>query len=81
MQLSVCWLLYLVEMGAYTELWAGLSPDLTENPNGGYVTPWGRIHPVPRGDLVDSLKGVEEGGKGRAAQFWDWCEKEAACFK
>jgi NAD(P)-dependent dehydrogenase (short-subunit alcohol dehydrogenase family) len=41
-------LLYHAKFGAYTELWAGLSDDLTIEENGGYVIPWGRIHPAPR---------------------------------
>jgi hypothetical protein len=48
MQLAVSPILYKAEIGAYTELWAGLSPKLTMEMNGGYVIPWGRIHPSPR---------------------------------
>lgn len=32
-------LLYDAKMGAFTELWAGLSPDVTMEMNGGYVVP------------------------------------------
>ena len=36
-------LLYPAIDGAYTELWATLSPDLTPERNGACVLPWGRI--------------------------------------
>jgi NAD(P)-dependent dehydrogenase (short-subunit alcohol dehydrogenase family) len=67
-------LLYHAKMGAYTELWAGLSPELNTETHGCYVIPWGRIHPSPRRDLLDALKSVEEGGTGRAKEFWEWCQ-------
>jgi NAD(P)-dependent dehydrogenase (short-subunit alcohol dehydrogenase family) len=75
-QLAVSPLLYKPKMGAYTELWAGLSPEPTMEMNAAYVIPWGRIH-----DLVDALKSVEEGGTGQAGKFRDWCEVETADFK
>jgi retinol dehydrogenase-12 len=68
-------MLYPAIFGAYTELWCGLSPDLTTEQNGSYVGPWGRILPV-RMDRQDSLKTKEEGGSGKAKVFVDWCEKE-----
>ena len=74
-------LLYKARFGAYTELWAGLSPDLTVEKNGSYVIPWGRVHLSPRKDLLDALKSVEDGGTGRAREFWEWCEKRTAGFK
>lgn len=69
-------LLYPAKMGAYTELWAGLSPELTIEANGAYVIPWGRIHPAPRGDLLDALNVKEEGGTGLAGDVREWCERE-----
>ncbi|OCL04451.1 NAD(P)-binding protein [Glonium stellatum] len=74
-------LLYQPKFGAYTELWAGLAQDLTVEGNGSYVIPWGRIHSAPRKDLLDALKSVEEGGTGRAREFWEWCEKLTAEYK
>jgi hypothetical protein len=68
-------------MGAYTELWAGLSPEVTMETNGGYVVPWGRIHPAPRQDLLDALKSTQDGGIGRAGEFWEWCEKKVAEYR
>ncbi|KAI9791486.1 MAG: hypothetical protein M1816_003830 [Peltula sp. TS41687] len=69
-------LLHRAQMGAYTELWAGLPPDLTMEMNGSYVIPWGRAHPSPRKDLLDALKTVDEGGTGQAGEFREWCEKQ-----
>ncbi|KAI4267279.1 MAG: hypothetical protein L6R38_008316 [Xanthoria sp. 2 TBL-2021] len=74
-------LFYEAKMGAYTELWAGLSQDLTIEASGAYILPWGRLHPAPRKDLLDALKSVEEGGTGQAEAFADWCEKQVAPFK
>lgn len=85
----VSWpLLYPAKMGAYTELWAGMADELTieSSVGGAYVVPWGRVHPGPRRDLVNALKGKEEGeggvgtGTGQAGEFWRWCEKETAEF-
>ncbi|APA07496.1 hypothetical protein SS1G_01019 [Sclerotinia sclerotiorum 1980 UF-70] len=74
-------LLHKAKMGAFTELFAGLSPEITMEQNGGYVIPWGRVHDAPRKDLLVSLKSVEEGGNGRAEEFWNWCEEQIAKYK
>lgn len=71
-------LLYDTVLGAYTELYCGLSSDLTLENNGIYVIPWGRLRPdeevVYRKDLINALTPVEEGGLGYAARLWEWCE-------
>ncbi len=77
-RLSTGWLLYNAKMGAYTELWAGLSPELKVEDNGGYVIPWGRIHPSPRRDMLGALRGAKEGGTGEAGEFREWCDREIA---
>lgn len=69
-------LLYAAKFGAYTELYAGLSPELGVENNGAYIVPWGRIHPGPREALVNTLRAKDEGGTGRAEEFWEWCEQE-----
>lgn len=69
-------LMYEPKYGAYTGLWAGLSPEVTLGDGGRFGIPWGRWHPSPKKDIVESLKSVEEGGTGLAAKFWDWCEAE-----
>jgi len=62
-------ILYPPKMGAYTELFAGLSPEISEKTQGAYVIPWGRIlERVPRPDIYEAL----ESGKGR--ELWDWIE-------
>lgn len=78
MMLASSPLLHNAKMGAYTELWAGLSPELTMDMNGCYLLPWGRVHPSPRKDLLDALRSTEEGGTGQAGEFREWCEKETA---
>ena len=74
-------LLYGAKMGAYTELWAGLSEDLGIEDGGKYVVPWGCVHPGPRPDLLAAMKGREDGGMGVAASFVEWCEKQTAEFR
>ncbi|KAH8596813.1 hypothetical protein B0O99DRAFT_509324 [Bisporella sp. PMI_857] len=63
-------------MGAYTELWCGLSEDVRLEDGGKYAIPWGRWHPSPRKDILESLKSRDEGGTGLAAEFYDWCEQQ-----
>ena len=74
-------LLYPAKMGAYTELWAGLSvyPNLEDG--GKYVVPWGRLHPAPRTDLVAALKPKDEGGTGVAALFLEHSESLTADYR
>jgi NAD(P)-dependent dehydrogenase (short-subunit alcohol dehydrogenase family) len=74
-------LLYHSRMGAYTELWAGLSSDLLTEDGGKYIVPWGRLHPSPRQDLLDAMKTEEEGGTGLAAMFVEYCERETVAFR
>ncbi|KAB8265824.1 NAD(P)-binding protein [Aspergillus pseudonomiae] len=64
------------EKGAYTYLWAGLSPAVKVEDGGRFVIPWGRWHPDPRADCLESLKDKDEGGSGLAAEFWDWCDEQ-----
>lgn len=73
-------LLYPPRMGAYTELYAGLSDELGMEDVGGYVLPWGRKHPAPREDLLECLKGRDEGGTGLAREFVGWCEEQIVPF-
>ncbi|MCJ1227333.1 hypothetical protein MMC12_003988 [Toensbergia leucococca] len=61
--------------GAYTELFAGLSPAVTASKNGAWIIPWGRFGPL-RKDLVAAQKTEEEGGTGIAAKFWEWSEEQ-----
>ena len=74
-------LLYPARMGAYTELWSGLAEELGMEASGGYVVPWGRMHPGPRQDLLEAVKGKDEGGAGRAEEFEAWCEEQVKEFR
>ncbi|GKT66267.1 short-chain dehydrogenase [Colletotrichum tofieldiae] len=56
--------------GAYTELFAGLSPTITETNNGGWVVPFGRIA-SGRADLLE-----KELGK----KYWEWAEEQVRPF-
>ena len=68
-------MLYPAKYGGYTELYVGLSSDLTTEHNGRYIAPWGRLgHNRP--DIEASLKSKAEGGSGKAEQFWQYCERE-----
>lgn len=68
--------MYEPKYGAYTGLWAGLSPEVKLEDGGRFGIPWGRWHPSPKKDVLESLKTKEDGGTGLAAKFWDWCEEE-----
>lgn len=68
-------LLHKAKFGAYTELWAGLSTELKMENNGGYVIPWGRIHPSPSLVLAGEMGKKENGENGVGKDFWDWCKK------
>ncbi|KAI1470549.1 NAD(P)-binding protein [Daldinia caldariorum] len=65
--------------GAYTELWAALTPELTPDKSGAYVYPWGRFGDLPAG-VETSMRGESEGGTGIAAKFLEWCRKETENF-
>ncbi|RYP83763.1 hypothetical protein DL769_001295 [Monosporascus sp. CRB-8-3] len=61
--------------GAYTELFAGLSPEVTLEKSGEWVVPWGRFM-RSRKDLQEATKTKAEGGSGIAKEFWEWNEKQ-----
>ena len=65
--------------GAYSELFAALSPDVTAKHNGGFLVPWGRFGDIP--DHIDKGRRPKaEGGSGAAEQFWAWCLGETKPF-
>ncbi|KAK6438610.1 hypothetical protein LTR95_005182 [Oleoguttula sp. CCFEE 5521] len=74
-------LLYHAKYGAYTELWAGLSDDLTLENNGSYVVPWGRLHPAPRADMAGPVKELLENDSGVAADFRDFCDAATVKYR
>ncbi|KAF1958352.1 NAD(P)-binding protein, partial [Byssothecium circinans] len=63
--------------GAYTELYAGLAPDVED---GDFVIPWGRKGVVP--EHVARSTRVEGGGDGKSvgARFYEWCEVQVKPF-
>ncbi|KAF3402595.1 hypothetical protein EIK77_006716 [Talaromyces pinophilus] len=64
-------ILYPPKLGGYTELYAGLSPEITEKMPGALIIPWGRIQARnPRNDIYQAI----DEGKGK--ELWDWCEKQ-----
>lgn len=70
-------LLYPPLLGAYTELYAGLSPDITLEENGIYIIPWGRIRRdkgTIRQDILMAAKPEEEGGLGYGQTLWQWSQ-------
>ncbi|KUI54163.1 hypothetical protein VP1G_01679 [Cytospora mali] len=71
-----------VPHGADTYLWMGFSEsvNLEDAQTGRYAMCDGRWHPAPREDLILALRGVEEGGSGRAAEFYEWCESKVREF-
>lgn len=69
------YLCYEAVDGAYSNLWAGLSPEITLEDNGRYVMPFGRWHPGQREDLVRATVRKEDGGSGNAREVWEWCDK------
>ncbi|MCJ1436424.1 hypothetical protein MMC27_005803 [Xylographa pallens] len=58
--------LYPAIQGAYTELYAGLSSDITMDYTGGWVAPWGR--------LEEGRKDLHDPGLGR--KYWEWTEEQ-----
>jgi retinol dehydrogenase-12 len=61
--------------GAYTEMYAGISPEVK---NGGYYIPWGRSGTAPC-HLVASCK--SEGGKRSiASRFYGWCDRASSNY-
>lgn len=73
-------LLYAPKLAAYTQLYCGLSEDITLQESGCYVIPWGRIHSELRKDLVEASKTEEDGGSGRAKEFWEFCDEKTREF-
>lgn len=65
--------------GAYSELFAALSPKITAKHNGGFIIPWGRFGDIPD-HIEKGLRPRAEGGSGKADKFWSWCERETESY-
>ncbi|KIW31665.1 uncharacterized protein PV07_03277 [Cladophialophora immunda] len=61
--------------GAYTELFGGLSPEITLEKTGAWLMPWGRVGKL-RADIEEAGKSKADGGSGIAEDFWAWSEKQ-----
>ncbi|KAG8164756.1 hypothetical protein KVR01_005031 [Diaporthe batatas] len=72
-------LMYPPLSGAYTELFAGLSPDVDISNTGCWIVPFGRIYPI-REDMMYATKSEAEGGTGGNCKFWEWSEGQVAAF-
>jgi NAD(P)-dependent dehydrogenase (short-subunit alcohol dehydrogenase family) len=73
-------ILHETKFGAYTELYAGLSNEITLKHSGGYIIPWGRLQAdeeAYRQDIITAMKPIEQGGLGYARKLWEWCEDKA----
>ncbi|KAM7189796.1 retinol dehydrogenase 12 [Rhypophila sp. PSN 637] len=70
---------YPVINGAYSLLFAGLSPEVTVDKAGEYVIPFGRFGAI-RADLNAATKEEGEGGNGTTRQFWEWSEEQVKAF-
>jgi retinol dehydrogenase 12 len=68
-------IVYQARLGAYTELFAGLSSQLTiKEDQGGWVVPWGRRNVPMRDDILAEAQKE----KGKAYQIYDWCDSITA---
>ncbi|KAJ5160957.1 uncharacterized protein N7482_007961 [Penicillium canariense] len=68
-------LLHPPKLGGYTELYAGLSPEITEKQQGGLIIPWGRVQARnPRKDIHEALE------EGRGKELWDWIEAQTKAY-
>ena len=70
---------YPIASGACSELWAGLSPEITVEKGGSYVIPFGKIYPV-RQDLEAATKPEDQGGNGTTSKFWKWSEEQISKY-
>ncbi|KAF4499795.1 light induced alcohol dehydrogenase Bli-4 [Fusarium agapanthi] len=68
-------LLYHAKFDAYTNLRAGLSPDLQIEDGERFILPLGRFYPSPRVDLLENIEPKEQGGTGTAFEFAEYCDK------
>ncbi|KAL8371767.1 hypothetical protein RB595_001525 [Gaeumannomyces hyphopodioides] len=65
--------------GAYTELYAGLSPEVKIETTGCWVVLFGRIFPIWK-DLNNAVKSEAEGGTGGTKKFWKWTEDQVCPY-
>ncbi|KAI1449400.1 NAD(P)-binding protein [Annulohypoxylon stygium] len=61
--------------GAYTCLFAGLSPQVTLEKSGSHIAPWGRLWSITNA-MAAASKSKSEGGTGAASEFWGWTDEQ-----
>lgn len=65
-------IVYPPRLGAYTELFAGLSSQLNiSEDQGGWVVPWGRKNAPMRADILAETQKE----KGKPYQIYEWCDR------
>ncbi|KAI1328692.1 hypothetical protein F5Y16DRAFT_368427 [Xylariaceae sp. FL0255] len=77
--LTAKFIVYPAIYGAYTELFAAISPELTPAKSGAYVYPWGRFGPLPDG-IEHAMKPESGPHTGIADKFIQWCAEKTAPF-
>lgn len=70
------WILKKPIYGAYTEIFAGMSPEIDSSRSGCYIILWGKFYVELRKDMVAAQMGEDKGGTGAACMFWEWCEEQ-----
>ncbi|EPE24849.1 NAD(P)-binding Rossmann-fold containing protein [Glarea lozoyensis ATCC 20868] len=80
MRLAMNLFLKGTDYGAYSELYAGFSPEVTMEHNGAHLLAWGRLSALPP-HATEGLKSKNEGGNGNAELFVNWCNNEVALYK
>ncbi|KAI0017757.1 hypothetical protein F4780DRAFT_573617 [Xylariomycetidae sp. FL0641] len=70
-------LLHPPKMGAYTVIYAALSPEVTMDKSGRFIAPWGQLWKVSK-ELEAATKPRSEGGTADSAEFWAWTENQMA---
>jgi len=65
--------------GAYSELYASFSPEVTMVHNGGHLMAWGRNADLPE-SILAGQKSEKEGGTGNQARFLAYCDREVKTF-
>jgi retinol dehydrogenase 12 len=65
--------------GAYSELFAGWSNNVTISETGRYIIAWGRFAEIPK-NIKSAFKDDSDGGNGLAKRFLGWCERETRNF-
>lgn len=65
--------------GAYTQLFAALSPEVTLAHNGAFIIPWGRFGVLP-GHMKKEMQPASGKEIGISRQFWNYCETSITGF-